>query len=210
MDALWNSNPTLTTASRWWHDAADLPANSTATGARSASYDLAILTGLGLLAAVATSAGNFGIPLPGHAILRGALPLMLGLSLVPRRSSGTVMSAMAAITFGLLRIAGFGPLNVAAVTGLICLGPALDAALSTARPGWQLYARAAAAGMVANLLAFAVRLAAASLFGIEGGGRGFLSFWPLALLSFVLLGALAGLISGAAWFRSQPRGEFSS
>ena len=171
MDALWNSNPTLATASRWWHGSADMPTASTATGSRSAGYDLAILIGLGLLAAVATSAGNFGIPLPGHAILRGALPLMLGLSLVPRRSSGTVMSATAAVSLGVLRIAGFGPLNVAAVTGLICLGPALDAALSATRPGWQLYARAAAAGMAANLLAFAVRLASASLFGMEGGGR---------------------------------------
>jgi hypothetical protein len=205
MEALWNSNPQLAGASRWWRGSTEQPASDFSV-ARSASYDLAILFSLGLLAALATSAGNFGLRLPGHAILRGALPFMLGLSLVPRRSSGIVMSASAALALGLMKIAGFGPPNPASIAGLIFLGPALDMALSTTRGGWQLYLRAAAAGMTANLLAFAVRLASASVLAeAAGGGRGFLSFWPVALLSFALLGALAGLISGAAWFRAQPR-----
>lgn len=205
MEALWNPNPQLAGASRWWRGSAERSAGDLSV-ARTTIYDLAILFSLGLLAALATSAGNFGLQLPGHAILRGALPFMLGLSLVPRRTSGIVLSASAALALGLMKIAGFGPPNPAAIAGLIFLGPALDVALATTRGGWQLYLRAAAAGMTVNLLAFAVRLASASLLGeAAGGGREFLSFWPVAMISFALLGALAGLISGAVWFRAQPR-----
>lgn len=196
MQNLWTANLALARASRWWTSLG-------ATESRAATArELAILMSLGVVAAVATSAGNLGISLPGHAILRGTLPLVLGISLVPRRGSGTVMSMAAVITLAAMRLSGAGQLNLAAATGLACLGPTLDAAFAVARPGWRIYVLAAMAGAAANFVAFAVRFGSASWLGEAGGGRGFLSFWPIALASFVIFGALAGMISGLAWFRT--------
>ncbi len=198
MQNLWTANPALAKASRWWTSLR--PTNNRATTAR----ELAILMSLGVVAAVATSAGNLGISLPGHAILRGTLPLVLGISLVPRRGSGTVMSMAAVITLAGMRLTGAGQLNLAAATGLACLGPALDVAFAVVRPGWRIYVLAAMAGAAANLVAFAVRFGSAAWLGEAGVGRGFLSFWPVALVSFVLFGAAAGMISALAWFRTNP------
>jgi hypothetical protein len=100
-------------------------------------------------------------------------------------------------------------LNLAAATGLACLGPTLDAAFAVARPGWRIYVLAAMAGAAANFVAFAVRFGTASWLGEAGGGRGFLSFWPIALASFVIFGALAGMISGLAWFRTNRSNDDS-
>lgn len=198
MQHLWTANPSLARASRWWalHGHAE---NRPVT-----ARELAILVSLGIVAALATSAGNLRIPLPGHAILRGTLPLVLGISLVPRRGSGTMMSMTAVIFLAAMRLFGAGHLNPAAATGLACLGPALDLAFTNARPGWRIYALAALAGAGANLIAFAVRLGAAAWFEETFGGRGFLAFWPVALASFVVFGAVAGMLSGVAWFRANP------
>lgn len=195
MQHLWTANPVLARASRWWTSLGSAENNSLS------ARELATLLALGIVAALATSAGNLGIPLPGHAILRGTLPLVLGVSLVPRRGSGTVMSMAAVVALATMRLAGIGNLNPAAATGLACLGPALDVAFTYASPGWRIYVLAALAGASANLVAFAVRFGAAAWLGEAGGGRGFLAFWPIALASFVVFGAIAGLISGLAWFR---------
>jgi hypothetical protein len=83
----------------------------------------------------------------------------------------------------------------------------MDLALSRAATGWRLYAQFAAAGAVANLAAFALRMA------LPGGGRagaagqGGQLFWPGALVSFIVCGAVAGLACGALWFRTRPRWE---
>ena len=146
-------------------------------GAR--TQELAILIGLGVVAALATSVAASFIRLPGHAILRGTLPLILGVSFVPRRTAGSVMSAAAAATFGALRLGGMGLPNPAAWVGLLCLGPAIDLATASATSGWKLYARFAAAGLLANLVAFAARMAlgqaivgAAVRIPGSGGGNG--------------------------------------
>jgi hypothetical protein len=198
MQNLWTADPTLAAASRWW------ASSGQAKGRELNARELTILLALGIVAALATGAGNLGISLPGHAILRGTLPLVLGVSLVPRRGSGTMMSMAAIITLAAMRVSGTGHLSSAAAVGLACLGPALDVAFAKARPGWRIYTLAAFAGAVANLIAFAVRFGSAAWFGEAGAGRGFMSFWPVALASFVLFGALAGMVSGIAWFRSNP------
>lgn len=229
MNALWTTNRSLESAARWGQ-------SPTAAG-RSAATELAILATLGAVAALATSLPLSFARLPGHAILRGALPLILGMSLVPRRTAGAVMSLAAAATFGALRLGGLGLPNPAAWVGVLCLGPAMDLAVVGARGGWRLYARFAAAGLAANLAAFAVRMATTPL-GIAaaaghvpgsgggrgngmGGGRGLggghgmgrgagpsvVEFWPTALASFALFGALAGLVCAIIWFRARPRVE---
>lgn len=233
MVALWQLNPGLAASAR-----RSLPATASA---HAAARDLATLLMLGAVAALATSFLPGGLRIPGHAILRGTLPMVLGMSLVPRRSAGAVMSLAAAGTFAALRLGGLGLPNPAACVGVLCLGPAADLALQGTRPGLWVYVRFAAAGLAANVAAFAVRLAtgttaAAPLAarvrtwapgsGMGGGNRmggggmgmhrGALGAlpaagesidpsWLVALSSFALCGALAGLVCAAIWFRRRPR-----
>jgi hypothetical protein len=228
MDALWQTNLSLGSAARVRLGRSALLGDKAA--------ELACLLTLGVVAAMATTLVPGGFRLPGHAILRGTLPLILGISLVPRRTAGTVMSFAAAATFGALRLGGTGLPNPAAWVGLLCLGPAADVALTGARPGWMLYLRFAAAGLIANLAAFAARMATGpvALAGAGrnpsrvvtwapgsgmgggnrmggGGGRGMHApaiveqFWPTALLSFAIFGAVAGLVCAIIWFRTRPR-----
>lgn len=199
MNALWYVNSRLAESSRWLSRRQRAGANAT--------LEVALLVGLGILAALATSLGGNMLRVPGHAILRGTLPLVLGISLAPRRTAGSLMSASAALTFALMAGLGFRLPQAAAATGLLCLGPALDLALGSATSGWKLYARFAAAGLAANLVAFAVRIGTALAGAEASGSRGMLSFWPAALLGFALCGLLAGLISGALWFRSGSAGK---
>ncbi|MGE3244323.1 MAG: hypothetical protein AB7I57_24880 [Pirellulales bacterium] len=186
--------------------------------------ELAVLLAFGALAAVAVSMLHISFRVPGHAILRAVFPMAAGLALVPRRSAGLVMATGALAATGLMRLGNFGEIQSAAFVSLLALGPLLDLALAGAPVGWKLYARFAAAGAGANLLAFASRFALAMFFRRGGGGMGngmgggmgngtgggfgqlagghdFLSFWPLALVSFTLCGAIAGLVSAAVWFR---------
>jgi len=171
------------------------------------ALEVALLVGLGILAALATSMGGNLLRVPGHAILRGTMPLVLGISLAPRRTAGSLMSVSAALTFIVMAMFGFRLPQAAAAMGLLCLGPALDLALGSATSGWKLYARFAAAGLAANLVAFAVRIGTALAGAEAAGSRGVLSFWPAALLGFAACGLLAGLISGALWFRSGSAGK---
>jgi hypothetical protein len=150
MNALWQANRSLADAARWG-------ALSDRRG-RSQAAELATLVTLGVVAALATSIPWHGLRVPGHAILRGTLPLVLGISLVPRRTAGSVMSLSAAATFVALRLGGLGLPNPAGWVGVLCLGPAADLALSGAKGGWLLYIRFAVAGLAANLAAFAVRM----------------------------------------------------
>jgi hypothetical protein len=203
------SKPTLRSASR-------LPALS---GEMEISAgEIACLLTCGLLAAVAVGFGNQLVRgVPGHAILRGVLPIALGMALVPRRSAGITMSLSAGVAAAAMSWQGIGRFQPAAVLGVVLLGPVLDAALTDRAQGWRLYARFIVAGAIANLLAFTTRFSLA-YFGWQaggggggggrggtGGGRVFMTFWSSALGSFVLCGALAGLISAAIWFRLRAK-----
>jgi hypothetical protein len=157
------------------------------------------------MAAIAVGAFHLQIRLPGHAILRGVIPLALGLALVPRRSSGMVMSVGAGITAAAMTWDQIGRFPPAAILSVVALGPVLDLALSGEPRGWRLYARFVAAGALANLLAFVIRLGTALAGWDFRGSRQFTEFWPFALTTFVLCGALAGLISAALWFRLSSR-----
>lgn len=228
MNATWPRRYDL--ASRARLDAAQALAGS-------AAAELTLLIGLGALAALLTAVTASPIRVPGHAILRGMLPFVLGLSLAPRRGAGSTMSVAAVVTWivaGAFNNAFNGAsLPLAAGTGLAALGPALDVVVARAvRPGWGLYLRFALAGLVANLAAFAVRMAseapaigAAVATGARrhgggmgngtGGGMGrgmgravAAGFsWPTMLASFALCGIVAGVLCGLIWFRSSPRSQ---
>lgn len=197
MEALWSRNSQLEGRSRFeWHH--QLGAHRTG--------ELALLMTLGVLAAILTCIAASPIRLPGHAILRGTLPMILGLSLAPRHAAGALMSAAAACVFAIAALFGLQQAPLAAVVAIIALGPALD--LATARlpaAGWRLYARFAAAGLIANLAAFAVRFAIGPAATQRMPGAGIFQSWPFALASFAAFGAVAGLLCGVLWFRSHPR-----
>src|SRR5262245_22783746 len=64
-------------------------------GRRASALGWACLVGLGLLAGLASIFLRLRLGVPGHAILRAALPAALGLALVPWRLSGCVVSGTA-------------------------------------------------------------------------------------------------------------------
>jgi hypothetical protein len=170
--------------------------------------ELTALALCGIAAAVAAALPDFISKVPGHAILRPVLPVLCGLALVPRRGSGTFMSlcglgttlALPMFTVNLGRT-GFGN-----VTSMLALGPALDLALLYARGGWTIYLRCLGAGVAANLIAFAVRLLVGSGGGGGGGGRGSSpGDFLLRITSYVVCGAVAGLIGAVVFFRMTKR-----
>lgn len=140
--------------------------------------------------------------IPGHAILRSVFPMVCGLALVPRRGAGTTMGAGALATltfmnFSLRDTPGWG-----ASTSLLLIGPMMDLALWSAKPGRWMYVRFALAGFAANLAAFLVK-AGTKYFDVAGsGGKPFAAWLPKAMLTYTVCGLLAGVISAAVWFHS--------
>jgi hypothetical protein len=192
------AKPSLRAASR-------LP--SLSGDARLSLAEVACLLACGSLAALAVGMVRIPLGIPGHAILRGVLPMALGLAVVPRRSAGMIMSLGAVISAGGLVWGGLDRFQPAALLSILALGPVLDIAVAGRPTGWRLYLRLAAAGAVANLMAFALRFGMAFSGWQLAGSRHFLSFASLALLSFMLCGAVAGLVSAAIWFRLLPSSE---
>ncbi len=173
--------------------------------------EVAALVGCGVLAVIAVAAWSPPLRMPGHAILRCALPMAAGLALVPRQHAGGLMSAGALLAAAVIHFVSVGTLQPAALASVLALGPAIDVALREEPTGRRLHARFALAGAMANLLAWGVRFGAALWFGSAGGnrvaGHGFLEFPLIALVSFMCCGALAGLLGAALWFKAGPAVE---
>jgi hypothetical protein len=188
-DVLWESSRL---AGRW-NDSA-----------QSRVLDWFLLMCLGAGAALVSQFVDFHIKAPGHAILRAVLPMACGLALVPRHGAGFVMglSAFAAAVAIKYSPAGSGTgMSYGAITSLAATGPLLDLAMRRVRSGARLYLAFAIAGLSANALALAVRGTAKGL-GLDHGGGKPLALWlPTAAVSYAICGVLAGLISGAIWFR---------
>jgi hypothetical protein len=175
---------------------------------RSASVsamEVACLVACGVLAALAIGFLHHSLRMPGHAIIRGALPMAMGLALVPRRSAGTVMAIGAGITAAGLTAMNVGSFPVPAMLSVLVLGPVLDVALIGQSTGWRLYVKFVLAGAIANLLAYALKVAGVWLgIGIFSGGGYFARLSLAAVIaSYVLCGALAGLLGAAVCFRAR-------
>jgi hypothetical protein len=89
------------------------------------------------------------------------------------------MAIGAGITSTAMSAAHVGTFPATSMVSILALGPILDFALLGHSSGWRLYLRFAAAGAATNLLAFG----------------------SAALVSFLICGALAGLIGATVWFR---------
>lgn len=164
-------------------------------------YLLAFLAG-GIAAACVTLM-DFNLRMPGSAILKATLPVCLGLAISPQRFSGLVISGGAYTGLSFLKQAFGVSSGQGATTSLLLLGPVLDIFLWQARRGWSIYFAFAAAGLVANCLAFAVRLRGKSL-GIDSISMRPLADWlSVAPLTYAAFGLAAGLISSLILFRSR-------
>jgi hypothetical protein len=170
--------------------------------------EIAFLLLCGAFAALAIGFLHLSLRIPGHAILRGVLPMAAGLAFVPRRSAGTVMAIGAGLTSSILSVANVGSFPASAMISVLLLGPVLDLALLGQPKGWWLYARFIVAGIIANILALGFKLVSVQLgFELIGGGEGFARFGIGTLLvSYLICGAIAGLLGAAACFRVPPKG----
>ena len=113
MIQVFATKPNLRSASR-------LPA--LAGAARISAAEVAALLACGALAALAVGLVHLPIRIPGHAILRGVLPMAMGLALVPRRSAGMIMAIGAGATAAAMSWAHIGRFPAAAVLSIAGAG----------------------------------------------------------------------------------------
>jgi hypothetical protein len=164
------------------------------------ALEFAALLLFGGLAACSMLFLDFGVRMPGHAVLRAVLPMACGLAVVPRRGAGLVMGGGALLTLAGLSLGGHPGSGTGSTTSLLLIGPMMDAALWSARPGLRLYLSFALAGFATNLVAFLVRGAAKAGGGTGAGGRAMESWLQVAVFTYAACGLLAGLISAAMLF----------
>ncbi len=167
---------------------------------------IAVLLLAGAIAAVAVMAFHPAMRIPGHAILRAALPMVFGMAVVPRRMSGSIMAAGAATAVALFSTTGWGNWQPAAVVSLLAFGPAMDLALAgPSKAGWLVYLRFALAGMLANSAAFVLR-GGFSIFGLDASRPHALPRFDAGVFfSFAACGAVAGLVAAVVCFRASAK-----
>jgi len=170
-------------------------------GGRAAWSEFAVLLALGGGAAALATYVRLGIGVPGHAILHVVAPLALALAVVPRRNAGAVAGVGA--LGGALLMGGWG-LGVGALTSLSLTGPVLDVAVRRARTGRGVYLGLILGGLASNWIAFIARLVP-KLLG-ETGRLPVAEWWPRAIVSYTICGAVAGLVSAALWFKFRGSG----
>jgi hypothetical protein len=180
------------------------------SGERIRTAELVALFLCGAAAAAATGFMRSGLRIPGNSIIFSVIPMALGLALAPRRMAGFIMSAGAFGTASAFSAAGLCHYGAGAFVSLCLTGPLMDVALARARSGWQLYTGLVASGIVANLLALASR-GASKLLGLDvsGGMRPFAGWWQQAIVTYMLCGAVAGLIGALCCFHLRKRQQES-
>ena len=169
-------------------------------GERISAAELGVLLGLGVTAGAVSALVKLNLGIPGHNIIRVIFPMVLGLALVPRRGSTSIMGLGALASAPVLAIVGRG-LGVGAMTSLVLTGFVLDLALLGARPGRSLHLRLALAGAAANLVAMLIRGGVKVIAGGQLDGLPLAVWFPKAIITYPVCGAVAGLISAAVWFR---------
>lgn len=174
---------------------------------RVSAIELLLLLSCGAAAAAAVAYVKLSLRIPGHSIVLAALPLVLGLSLAPRRLAGSVMSAGAVGTAWLLTAAGGASFGAGSSVSLLLIGPMMDVAVRHARSGWRVYAALVLAGIGTNLLALGSR-AAFKVLGLDrADARPFDSWWLQASMTYTLSGVVAGLLGALCWFHFNDRSK---
>jgi hypothetical protein len=172
--------------------------------------EMAWLVGVGIVAAVAAAVPEYGLRIPGHAILRAVLPMAFGLAVAPRHLAGTVMGSSALASAAMIQLLHPGAIGTGAMTSLVLVGPCLDFALRRVRQGWGLYFGFAVSGLMCNVAALGVR-GGARLIGLESIGKRPLAEWfASAAISYPICGLAAGLLSAWICFRLAAPGDAGS
>jgi hypothetical protein len=167
--------------------------------------DFTVLFIAGVAATTLVACLPMPIRVPGHAILKAALPLACGLAFVRRPWSGTIAGVSALATAALFLVLGTGHLQTAAFVSLLALGPAIDWSRRTVAKGPHFLLRFAFAGFVANLLAFVTRKGVAWLFADSWHPLNFQHVAYGAFWSFALCGLAAGLLCGVLCYRGTEK-----
>jgi hypothetical protein len=177
---------------------------------RISANEVIVLLLCGAVAAFATGFIRLGLRIPGNAIILSVIPMALGLALAPRRSAGFLMSTGAIGTAGFLGFSGMAHFGAGALTSLCVLGPLLDFALARARSGWRLYAGLIMGAVCASVLAMFAR-GASKILGLDvvATMRPFAIWWPQAILTYTLCGAVAGLIGALCFFHLRKQRQES-
>jgi hypothetical protein len=175
-------------------------------GSRISAAELLLLLTCGAAAAAAVAYVKLSLRIPGHSIVLAALPMVLGLSLAPRRLAGSLMSAGAIGTAWLLSAVGGASFGSGSSVSLLLIGPMMDVAVRHARGGWRVYAALVLSGVMTNLLALGSR-AAFKILGLDvaAGARPFDSWWLQASVTYTLSGVIAGLLGALCWFHLNDR-----
>src|SRR5262245_8244142 len=129
------------------------------TRPRISALEVLLLLTCGAAAAAAVAYVKLSLRIPGHSIVLAALPMVLGLSLAPRRLVGSVMSAGAMGTAWILSSMGGASFGSGSSVSLLLIGPMMDVAIRHARGGWRVYAALVLSGVATNLLALGSRAA---------------------------------------------------
>lgn len=169
-------------------------------GAVSAA-ELAVLFLAGLGAALLSAYVKLNLGISGHNIIRVIFPMALGLALVPRRGAASVMGLSALASAATFSLIGAPTLGSGAMTSLVLTGFVIDLALTGARSGRSIYLRLTLAGVAANLAAMLVRGGMKLLAGGKLDGLPLEVWFPKAVITYPICGAVAGLISALIWFR---------
>jgi hypothetical protein len=164
-----------------------------------AAWELAVLFGMGVIAALLNAYLKTRTGIPGSSIILTVLPMALGTALVPRKGSGSIIGISSIVSMLVLQKTGFGALSCMLATGVL-----LDLALRHARDGFRLYIAFIVAGLGGNAIAYLVR-GIGKISGLDAGSVPLSAWWAHALVSYALCGALAGLISAAMWFQFGAR-----
>jgi hypothetical protein len=167
--------------------------------------DFTVLFLAGVAATTLVACVPMPIRVPGHAILRAALPLACVLASVRRPWSGTIAGVSALAPAALFLVLGIGHLQTAALVSLLALGPAMDWSRRSVSKGLHLLLRYAFAGLVANMLAFVTRWGVAWLFADGWHPLNFQHVAYGAFWSFALCGLAAGLLCGLPCCRSYEK-----
>jgi hypothetical protein len=172
--------------------------NLAGTEIQFAARELAILGLAGVVAVLVVAFVQSPLRIPGHAVLKAALPLACGMAFIAKPLAGTVAGSASLFMAAVLMLAGFGNLQAAALVSLLLVGPALDWAghdKQINRFGW--FARFALAGLAVNLAAFVVRWGTAFWQADGWHPLNFRALGSVAIVSFAVCGIVAGVICGA-------------
>ena len=161
--------------------------------------EIVILLLFGAASAAAVGFIKTGFRFPGNAILWAMLPMVMGLAIAPRRNAGFIMGAGALGGAGLFGLFGLAHYGTGAFVSLCLLGPVMDLALTKAKNGRWLYIGLPLAGIVTNLLALFSR-GSGKLLGLAPGTRPFGTWYLQASMTYVLCGAIAGLLAAFCFF----------